>query len=397
MVIATTGEMFREFERRYGDKVPEVRGDFTPYWEDGAASSARETALARSRRRTAGPGRDPLDDAPAGGVSRRARSTRRGETCSCTTSTPGERIAASASRTIRSRRANGRSSRRSPWTPTRSPGRWSTRRLPSVARRPRRLAAIDVLQHGVVAADRPGPAAGRAGRGRRRRHHGRRQAGRVAAAAPRANWPCWPRTCRRWAPSVSCSAAGDGKPSGSAKAEGATLDNGRLRLTVDTTSGAIASLRVAGRDESWSTAHAGLGLNEYVYVPSRNAKDAVRVQAVAIRVEDAGPLVATLVVEGDAPGCRKLDAAASRRRWSRSRGHRKRARQEGRPRQGGGPFGLRLQRARGNDADRDALGGRSARGRPVARLVQELPVGGPLGRRVERGVGGDLGDGRRAA
>ncbi|MBN1294555.1 MAG: glycoside hydrolase [Candidatus Latescibacteria bacterium] len=48
MIIATTGEMFREFEKRYGDKLPEYRGDFTPYWEDGAASTAFETALNRT-------------------------------------------------------------------------------------------------------------------------------------------------------------------------------------------------------------------------------------------------------------------------------------------------------------------------------------------------------------
>lgn len=48
LVIATTGEMFGEFERRYGDKLPVYRGDFTPYWEDGAASTALETALNRT-------------------------------------------------------------------------------------------------------------------------------------------------------------------------------------------------------------------------------------------------------------------------------------------------------------------------------------------------------------
>lgn len=47
-VIATSQEMFEEFERRYADKIPAVRGDFTPYWEDGAASSAMETALNRA-------------------------------------------------------------------------------------------------------------------------------------------------------------------------------------------------------------------------------------------------------------------------------------------------------------------------------------------------------------
>ena len=47
LVISTTAEAFRQFERRYGDKLPEFSGDYTPYWEDGAASSARETALNR--------------------------------------------------------------------------------------------------------------------------------------------------------------------------------------------------------------------------------------------------------------------------------------------------------------------------------------------------------------
>ena len=46
--FATTGGAFAEFEASYGDRLPEVRGDFTPYWEDGAGSSARETALARA-------------------------------------------------------------------------------------------------------------------------------------------------------------------------------------------------------------------------------------------------------------------------------------------------------------------------------------------------------------
>ena len=48
LVIATTSELFREFEKRYAADIPVVRGDFTPYWEDGASSTARETAINRT-------------------------------------------------------------------------------------------------------------------------------------------------------------------------------------------------------------------------------------------------------------------------------------------------------------------------------------------------------------
>jgi len=47
LVISTTVKLFSEFEIKYGDQLQEVRGDFTPYWEDGAASTARETAMNR--------------------------------------------------------------------------------------------------------------------------------------------------------------------------------------------------------------------------------------------------------------------------------------------------------------------------------------------------------------
>ncbi|MGW8268429.1 MAG: glycoside hydrolase family 38 N-terminal domain-containing protein, partial [Longimicrobiales bacterium] len=45
--ISGTTEAFRTFEERYGSGLPTLRGDMTGYWEDGAASSARETALVR--------------------------------------------------------------------------------------------------------------------------------------------------------------------------------------------------------------------------------------------------------------------------------------------------------------------------------------------------------------
>lgn len=45
--IATTKELFEDFEKKYNSEIPTFAGDFTPYWEDGAGSSAKETALNR--------------------------------------------------------------------------------------------------------------------------------------------------------------------------------------------------------------------------------------------------------------------------------------------------------------------------------------------------------------
>lgn len=45
--IGTTEELFTRFEQTYGDKLPTFKGDFTPYWEDGAASTAAELSLNR--------------------------------------------------------------------------------------------------------------------------------------------------------------------------------------------------------------------------------------------------------------------------------------------------------------------------------------------------------------
>ncbi|MBL7962201.1 MAG: hypothetical protein JNM31_00020 [Flavobacteriales bacterium] len=47
LIIANAGTMMQEFETKYGKDIPTWSGDFTPYWEDGAYSTAKEEGEVR--------------------------------------------------------------------------------------------------------------------------------------------------------------------------------------------------------------------------------------------------------------------------------------------------------------------------------------------------------------
>ncbi|MPY88960.1 MAG: hypothetical protein GEU99_13660 [Luteitalea sp.] len=45
LVVATASQAFEAFEEKYGESLPVRRGELTPYWEDGAYSTAAETVM----------------------------------------------------------------------------------------------------------------------------------------------------------------------------------------------------------------------------------------------------------------------------------------------------------------------------------------------------------------
>lgn len=47
LVLANVTDLFERFEKQYGKSIPAWSGDFTPYWEDGAYSSAAEETANR--------------------------------------------------------------------------------------------------------------------------------------------------------------------------------------------------------------------------------------------------------------------------------------------------------------------------------------------------------------
>jgi alpha-mannosidase len=79
-----------------------------------------------------------------------------------------------------------------------------------------------------------------------------------------------------------------------------------LKVAVDDKTGAIASLKCKGISANLVNKESKLGLNDYFYVAGRNPKEPQRNGPVKISVKEHGPLVASLLIESDAPGCNKL-------------------------------------------------------------------------------------------
>jgi len=48
LVIASATQMMQAFDRKYGDKLPILSGDFTEYWTDGLGTAAKQTAMNRA-------------------------------------------------------------------------------------------------------------------------------------------------------------------------------------------------------------------------------------------------------------------------------------------------------------------------------------------------------------
>jgi alpha-mannosidase len=86
------------------------------------------------------------------------------------------------------------------------------------------------------------------------------------------------------------------------------LKNALLSLSVSPKSGAIQSLAWGEPRIELADLSKGPGLNQYLYVPGKDPKDARTLAKVRVKVKEKGRLVASLLVEADAPGCRKYAA-----------------------------------------------------------------------------------------
>ena len=96
------------------------------------------------------------------------------------------------------------------------------------------------------------------------------------------------------------------KIQGSAQADAVGVSTSSLKVELDAVSGAIKSLQAAAVDAEFVDPQAAVAINDFRYVLGTDTQAAQKNGPVQIRVVDAGPLVATLRIESDAPGCERL-------------------------------------------------------------------------------------------
>jgi alpha-mannosidase len=314
-VISSTSNAFRAFDRRYGATLPVVRGDWTPYWEDGAASSAAETTLNRasSERLTQAetlwamlnPAAYPAAkfDAAWANVLLYSEHTW-GAHCSTTQPsipfttdqwTIKQTYATMANLQSRQLLGEAVQSAVGPVPPT------------AIVERTNRSARVDVYNTSpwtrteVVLIPNEASEVGEFVTDERGRPVPAQRLTTGELAVLVRDLP--PYSGRRYTISTQGVAAAVEKP---AVASGNEVRNAALRVVVDPKTGAVAELRAAGIDANLVDASAGHAVNEYLYLIGDDPAKAQRNGPVKVSVRENGPLVASLVVESDAPGCHKL-------------------------------------------------------------------------------------------
>ncbi len=304
LVLTTSHAMLADFEQRYGGSIPTARGDLTPYWEDGAASSARETALSRTAAErlvqaetlwtmlnpTAFPA-DAFDAAwrnvvlfdehtwgawnsisePEGAFTRQQWETKRQFALDAQRQS-GELLQQAAAHLAP---ANERTDRFAVFNTSSWP-RTDVVILPATWRR---------LGDRVTDCDgRPVPSQ-------------RLRSGELAVLVQ--DVPPLGGAVYNLGPGEPCSGA-------SVRVSGMQLANDVLTVQIDPRAGTIGSLRHRAIDAELVDHSTAAGLGDYLYVAGRRPDNPRVSELQNIEVVENGPLVASVRVEAKAPGCHSL-------------------------------------------------------------------------------------------
>jgi alpha-mannosidase len=306
--ISSTSTAFRAFEEAHGAQLPEFRGDLTPYWEDGAASSARETAINRNTAErlvqaetlfamaAANGAEIPYPSATFSDAWRNVLLYSEHTWGAWNSVSDSENPFVKAQWDTKATFAI-RASRQSRELLDRSLGIASNSRL-SASRAfdvynttswPRSelavLPTMSPLDHVTDSSGHPVPSQ-------------RLSANELTIWAT--DIPPFSSARFRASPQ------GPHPPDHTVSIDGTVLDNGIIRGRIDPKTGGIAELYRHGDDHNFADTSGTEQINQYLYLAGANLADLQTNALPKITIEANGPLVATLRIESDAPGCNSL-------------------------------------------------------------------------------------------
>lgn len=301
LVIAKTADAFRRLEQKYGKNLPVYRGDYTPYWEDGAGSSAFETAMNRASAERLVQSETlwaikSLKPFPAldfyDGWRNVLLYSEHTWGAFNSVSEPDKPFVKEQWRIKRSFAVDADTQ--------------SRRLLEQVLKCDAQTASDEVdvfnttswLRTDLVivpaslsrAGERVVDQSGKAVPSQRLSNG---DLAFVASLVP-------PFGSKRYKISAGEPAGGE------ARAVENRLENTMFELVVDENSGAIKSFKSFVNAQELVDARAQTALNDYFYLPGSDVKNVQRNGRPKITVKEKGPVVASLLVESDAPGCKKL-------------------------------------------------------------------------------------------
>ena len=306
LVIATHAELFNDFEKQYGSTLPVVKGDFTPYWEDGAASTAYETALSRKAsdrivqaeaiwsNRAPGKFSDSLSRAAWRDVSLWDEHTWGADISVSEPDAPKstgqwiykQRFALEAD-SLSKALLSGALEEPDAGTPTVdiwNTCSWTRSNVAYLTKAQSATGDLVTEMGGKSLASQ------------------RLSTGELAVFI-------------KDVPAIGTKRIriGRGKSTrpSRVKISGSSMENSFVSLSIDQRTGAIKSLRRKSDGAEIVDGSADLGINQYFYVPGINPDSSGGLKNVKVTVEESGPLVATLRISGDAPGCKSYSYTVS--------------------------------------------------------------------------------------
>ena len=304
LVVATNSGMLKEFEKRYGDKIPVIAGDFTPYWEDGAASTSADLSINRRASEKMvqtqalwamlGSQGYPVEqvDKAWNKIIMYDEHTWGAHN---SISKPDDDFAVQQANYKQKFAIDGfelteelfnkaiadNSKMTSGTIDVYNTSSWSRTELVVLTQQ-------QSLQGDRVVDDKNMVIASQ-----------RLADGGLAFIAKDVE----PFSARRYS-----IVKGQAFKAGNAKADGFTLSNSMVTLEINPVSGAVKSFRHKDIDSELVDTSKGYGINDYLYILGRDpSKGRQRISSnVKIKIEDAGPLVVTACIESGAAGCKKL-------------------------------------------------------------------------------------------